>query len=153
MRAAVNAALMVLCLSSSAYCFADESSPPMTGMCSRGEAEGTGTCSYETGDLYEVYCRGHPPPRGRAAADLPGRYLPRLPTVAVRRRRGHLTLTCMRVAQGQFDDEGLPHGQGKYFYSGGEAYEGSFVNGHLEGPGNFTYSRCAFRGCSLRLCV
>jgi hypothetical protein len=138
MRAAVMAVLIALCMISCAYCFADEGSAPTAGTCSRGEEEGTGTCSYETGDIYEVYCG--PPPRGRAAAAAPGRCR-------------QLSLTCLCVAQGHFDEEGLPHGQGKYFYAGGETYEGAFVNGHLEGPGTFIYSRCAFRGRSSRLCA
>jgi hypothetical protein len=143
MRAAVMAVLMTLCMISSAYCFADEGAAPTAGTCSRGEEEGTGTCSYETGDIYEV------PTATRARSSIHARAVP----AAVRRRRGHLSLTCMCVAQGQFDEEGLPHGQGKYFYAGGETYEGAFVNGHLEGPGTFIYSRCAFSGRSLRLCL
>ena len=41
-------ALMALCLSSSVYCFADEPT------CSYGEDGKPDTCSFESGDLYEV---------------------------------------------------------------------------------------------------
>ena len=34
--------------------------------------------------------------------------------------------------EGEFDDEGLPHGVGKYFYTSGENYEGEFAHGVLE---------------------
>jgi len=62
MRARIPAvALVALCLSASAYCFADENAAPTC----TGSDDGTGTCSYETGDLYEVLPR---PLRARAAA-------------------------------------------------------------------------------------
>jgi len=43
--------------------------------------------------------------------------------------------------QGDFDETGQPHGNGKYFYAGGETYEGGVANGHLDGVGSFIFSR------------
>jgi hypothetical protein len=49
MRYVAGAALVVLCLSSNAYCFADEPK------CSRGDDDKPGTCSFaDSGDMYEV---------------------------------------------------------------------------------------------------
>ena len=47
-RMATPMALMALCLSSSVYCFADEPT------CSYGKDGKPDTCSFESGDLYEV---------------------------------------------------------------------------------------------------
>ena len=49
MARSATVALMALCLSSSVYCFADEPT------CSYGEDGKPDTCSFESGDLYEVW--------------------------------------------------------------------------------------------------
>ena len=45
------------------------------------------------------------------------------------------------ITQGEFDEEGNPHGTGTYYYASGETYEGSFEHGQLEGAGTFIFSR------------
>jgi len=53
----------------------------------------------------------------------------------------HVLVNNSLCLQGDFDETGQPHGNGKYFYAGGETYEGGVANGHLDGLGSFMFSR------------
>ncbi|KAJ9529621.1 hypothetical protein QJQ45_014395 [Haematococcus lacustris] len=51
-----------------------------------------------------------------------------------------LVRSCVQVWEGAYDEDGLPHGQGKYTWGvSGAVYEGQYLDNKKQGKGRMTY--------------